>query len=419
MGSMFDGRESGATATLLPNGKVLVAGGVDHCNSSCPTLSNAELYDPDTGMWSRTGSMSTPRSGHLAALLSDGKVLVVGGQGGDGGFLASAEVYDPRTGRWSPTGSPSAGYTRDSAVLVPGRNGQVLAMGASDPSSGSVESYSWATGTWSSISTLTPRTGFSATALRDGRVLVVGGETAATDKNSLPSVSSSAEVYSPRTNTWSATGNMTTPRARHQAVVLPTGKVLVIGSDGSTAGSPEVYDPATGRWSPTNPPEVLPCDGPATLLLTGDVFMANGQCAALYDPRADRWIALAAMPNKLETTTATLLANGQVLITGRCYGLDGHDTDVYTPIALTVNRVKGSAGQRAIVKGTGFVASETVKVYWDTRTGSPISSTRATRYGSFTATVTLPRARNGTHTLIAVGGVSNHSARVALQLRGV
>ena len=84
------------TATLLPNGKVLVAGGY---NSTSGYLSSAELYDPASGTWTATGSLSTARGYHTATLLPNGKVLVAGGYNSTSGYLSSAELYDPATGR--------------------------------------------------------------------------------------------------------------------------------------------------------------------------------------------------------------------------------------------------------------------------------------------------------------------------------
>ena len=89
-----------ATATLLPNGKVLVAGGF----SGSTTFNSAELFDPATGLWTSTGSMTTSRRNHTATLLANGKVLVAGGAN-TGGFVSSAELYDPATGTWTTTGS--------------------------------------------------------------------------------------------------------------------------------------------------------------------------------------------------------------------------------------------------------------------------------------------------------------------------
>jgi len=90
------------TATLLLNGKVLITGGFDPTDNSPPTAS-AELFDPETGTFTPTGNMTTPRSGHSAVLLPDGHVLIAGG-GGSGGSLGTAEVYDPSSGTFAATG---------------------------------------------------------------------------------------------------------------------------------------------------------------------------------------------------------------------------------------------------------------------------------------------------------------------------
>jgi len=194
-GSMTVGRQ-GHTATLLPDGRVLVAGGC--LDNPCPqgvAFASAELYDPGTGSWSATGSMSVGRLFHTATPLMDGRVLVFGGSGGFGGAssgeLASAEIYDPKTGTWSPTGSTSVGSF-----------------------------------------------GGLATRLLDGRVLVTGGGAGATR----------AELYDPTTGTWSPTGSSST--FFNTATLLPDGRVLVAGG-GANGTSAELYDPTTGTWSPT------------------------------------------------------------------------------------------------------------------------------------------------------------------------
>src|SRR5262249_34363258 len=134
------------TATLLPNGstsfqgvswpviKVLVAGG--HNGS---ILSSAELYHPASGTWTATGSLGTPRTAHAATLLPNGKVLVAGGDNGSS-ILSSAELYDPGSGTWTATGSLGTARTVHKASLLP--NGKVLVVGGFNGSSlSSVELY--------------------------------------------------------------------------------------------------------------------------------------------------------------------------------------------------------------------------------------------------------------------------------------
>ncbi len=142
------------TATLLPNGRVLVAGGTRR------NLATVELYDPATGVWTATGSMATPRTRQTATLLPNGQVLVAGGFR-IGGEHASVELYDPATGMWTATGSiPTDATIRHTAALLP-----------------------------------------------NGQVLVAGGE--------CPWCLARAEVYDPATGLWTATGSMATTRESH------------------------------------------------------------------------------------------------------------------------------------------------------------------------------------------------------------
>jgi N-acetylneuraminic acid mutarotase len=123
-GSMSIGRIS-FTATLLANGKVLIAGGND---SSGNFLASAELYDPGTGTWVSTGSMTTPRSSHTATLLGDGKVLVAGGQPQSCLTTSSAELYDPDTGSWTSTGSMNIPGGRGAHLATLITSGQLSGM---------------------------------------------------------------------------------------------------------------------------------------------------------------------------------------------------------------------------------------------------------------------------------------------------
>ena len=229
-GSMHQGRSSldgfGPSATLLPDGKVLVAGGED---ANFNPLSSAELYNPATGTWSRTGSMTTPRSGQSATLLTNGQVLMAGGTGSS----AAAELYNPATGKFTPTGSMISADGTNVGTLLP--DGDVLVTGRSAGYTQTfAELYHPATGQWSNASTGLPvclynqecRVYSTATLLGTGNVLVAGGLVGLI---SNPQTSPGAMLYHPDTNTWTSTGSMTTGREGQSATLLPGGQVLMAG----------------------------------------------------------------------------------------------------------------------------------------------------------------------------------------------
>jgi N-acetylneuraminic acid mutarotase len=167
------------TATLLPNGKVLVAGGLT-LSVSLLYLNTAELYDPATDSWTPTGSLHEVRGGHTATLLTNGKILVAGGFSQSDhatGPMNRAELYDPATGTWTLTGAMSADRWLHTATLLP--NGKVLVVGGLNQSLGtnnSAELYDPVTGAWTATGSLaTARRGHTATLLPNGKVLVTGG----------------------------------------------------------------------------------------------------------------------------------------------------------------------------------------------------------------------------------------------------
>ncbi len=271
----------GHTATLLPNGKVLLAGGFVNSvwNYSYSISDNeANLYDSATGVFSGTGNMTASRGGHTATLLMNGKVLVAGGADQDigGTGSASAELYDPSTGTFTQTGSMAVARFRHTATLL--QNGKVLITGgtsldSSNPTS-TAEVYDPASGTFTATGGMTTaREEHTATLLADGKVLIVGGEGPVTGSSGLQPTAT-VEVYDPSTGLFSTTGSMTAARSLHTATLLPSGNVLVAGGgDNSTA---EVYDPATGYFSITGGMEIGRSGHTATLLPNGSVLVAGG-----------------------------------------------------------------------------------------------------------------------------------------------
>jgi N-acetylneuraminic acid mutarotase len=285
------------TGTFLPDGRVLVAGGclmTLQAGSYKPLfLASAELSAPGSGKWSLTGAMRIPRCHHTATLMPNGQVLVAGGINSN--VLASAEFYDPATGVWTMTGSLHTPRYGQTATLL--RNGKVLLAGGTTNGMsgklGSAEIYDPATGQWTDTDPMICKlAGNSMTLLPDGKVLVAGGF-------DLTNRLASAELYDPTTGHWSATGSMNKDRVAHAAALLSNQMVLVAGgyaggyAGGHADNSAEMYDPASGIWQTipvTNPPAAVnPVPKPNQRIVLVGTALDNVLAfknTDLYDPLA-------------------------------------------------------------------------------------------------------------------------------------
>lgn len=273
-GSMSGARSTGHTVTLLSDGRVLVCGGQDVGSSGDRERADAEIYDPVTGRFTPTGSMGTRRAYHVAVLLGNGRVLVAGGFNN---AALSAELFDPATGRFSPTSSMTH-YRYGAAAGVLLGDGRTLVFGYDDVGElyDPVQSVFSATGSAQATGGLW--LGPSLAMLADGRVLAVGGQEPGPAPSNLRLVAN-ARVFDPATSSFTPTGALIWPRDGATATRLPDGRVLVFGGygDGRWPHRGELYDPRTGLFDATVSAGAGRVGHTATLLRTGKVLIAGGQ----------------------------------------------------------------------------------------------------------------------------------------------
>jgi hypothetical protein len=386
------------TATLLPQGKVLVAGSypvvIYHPYPHVSYVASAELYDPASGTWAVTGIPVTGISSHTATLLPSGEVLVAG---------ASAELYDPASGTWSATGS--FGTARDDYTMTLLPNGKVLVSGGfNSVALASAELYDPARGTWNATGSLhTARHFHTATLLPNGKVLVAGGA----DVGGIPLAS--AELYDPASGTWTTTGSLATARFLHTETLLPNGKVFVAGGEDllpypQASTRAELYDPVSGTWTTTGSLNTARSYGDtATLLPNGKVLVAGGTnstgrlaSAELYDPASGTWAGTGSLVTARSDHTAALLPDGNVLVGGG-FGSSGPlaSAELYVPPRVTgppvaiTNPATLIASFSAKLNGSVNPHGLTTIVYFQygTTTGYGLTTAPQTRTGNTSQSV--------------------------------
>jgi N-acetylneuraminic acid mutarotase len=412
-----------ATATLLANGEVLVAGGLTESASALVPTTASQLYDPVTGQWSLTpGQLQQATFDASAALLGSGDVLYVGGLPSTSpaaNAVTTAESYDPSTGLWSLASSLPTGVAGAEAASL--SNGEVLLAGGETGASGTVtnaaEVYSATSNAWSPVAAMPVGVAYAATTkLSSGEVLVAGGET--TPEGAL---TAATQVFNPSSGSWQTASGLPASSFGATATLLGSGEVLYAGGLTSTTGSggpiaaAEVYNPSNGTWTMTGSLLVAEGFGTATLLGNGDVLIAGGQAAAgptaeaeLYVPTLAPGAPAITSPSIFDvvagsfntftvTTTGTpapTITESGALPPGMNFTYNGNGTatiagtppagttGVYTVTVTASNGVGTPAAQQlSLVVASSFPGAPAI-------TSASSFSVTAGMYGSFTVTTT-------------------------------
>ena len=382
-GSMTSVR-AGASATLLPDGAVLVAGGV---NATGVTAS-VDRYTPGSGVFVAMPAMQTPRANHTATLLADGRVLVAGGTGADGRAVALVEIFDTMLNAWSPSMPmhfPRRGHT---ATLLP--NDKVFVAGGDDDGTvhSWVETFDPETNAFALLeaSLSAARTVHAAALLSDGRVMIAGGFDGS-------SPLASVDVFDPADSSISSAASLSVPRSGLSATTLLDGRVLIAGGAGPAGelASAEVFDPATNMFVPTenglaaarqNHLALLLPHNNQVLIVAGSAagspvaraelytpwegvngtFCAEAICASGYvgpsAPAAARvWATAAALSFPADLVRRSGPNDGLVIVVG---GSAQSSAELYGFATITTDKEDYAPGETVTITGSGWQPGESV-----------------------------------------------------------
>jgi hypothetical protein len=309
------------TATLLPDGRALVAGGcaADGCEDN-ERAQRSELFDPARGRFVEGPAMTAPRAGHTATALDDGRVLLTGGYAGEGrGPHASAEIFDPRTGAFAAVGSMAVARGAHTATRL--TDGRVLIVGGVDGRRAltTVELFDPATDGFARVADLpAPRATHGATLLAGGRVLVAGGQSGPGHGNSLVDT---AYAYDPGADRWDAVGRLSVPKYKLAVAPLPDGGAIVIGGQtadeaGARLATTELFDPRTGRFraGPAMAERRYKISDAVALLADGRIAVAGGYGVETYG--GGRFTRSGTGTYERQFPAVVALRDGSVLVTG-------------------------------------------------------------------------------------------------------
>jgi N-acetylneuraminic acid mutarotase len=301
---------------VLSDGRLLAIGGRGVGErSGVSAVDTTEVYDPVTDKWTQSGTMSDIRSVTSAVELEDGTVLVSGGAADQRNSTSLTEIWDPSTGEWTIVADMN--QAREKFGLIRLEDGRVIAIGGSDDEgqhTATVEIYDPAADIWTLIDPMGEnRIWHTTTALGDGRILITGGG------NPDGPFKNSAEIFDPSTEKWQYAGEMSVSRSQHTATLMADGRVLVVGGRGKRATS-EIYDPVTNTWGSVADTTSPRAEHIAIANSDGSVLVAGGtgnlQSMELYDPISNSWTEVGNMQYSRYRFQAYKRDDGSIMLIG-------------------------------------------------------------------------------------------------------